>query len=355
MSEAESLTSQVREVFLRTRGATDLKTLDATNSLALVLAAQNKSEQAERLLKNVVEELKVQMTVDHPLTLIAMQNLALIYDALGRKIEAARLLNGVLDRQRKVLGNRHPHTLLSMVRLAFLYLGQKEPDKSEPLLIEAVEGCRAALDRNHETAAGALAGLANVYADKRDLKKLGPVLIEAHDITRVRYGPHDQLTAEANQSVGTFFLVQQDYSQAEPYFRDSFTFWVNNHPDREDRFLNELRLGVYLLAQKNYTEAKSRLISAYNGMKPRAESAIAANTADLGQVIADHPAPRQGRTTHQRRVLGETSGRSRPPGHRIRPRVPRRSIRALMQPRGPRRVFCDGGIGDTPIAVGITL
>ena len=76
LSEAESLTSQVREVFLRTRGAADLKTLDATNSLALVLAAQNKLEEAERLANNVVEELKVQITVDHPLTLIAMQNLA---------------------------------------------------------------------------------------------------------------------------------------------------------------------------------------------------------------------------------------------------------------------------------------
>ena len=172
-----------------------------------------------------------------------------------------------------------------MVRLAFLYLGQKEPDKSEPLLIEAVEGCRAALDRNHETAA-ALAGLANVYADKRNLKKLGPVLIEARDITCARYGPHDQLTAEANQSVGMFFLAQPDYSHAEPYFRDSFTFWVNNDIDREDRFLNELRLGVCLLAQRNYTEAKSRRISAYNGLKPREKSAIAANAADLDHVIA---------------------------------------------------------------------
>jgi hypothetical protein len=83
-----------------------------------------------------------------------------------------------------------------------------------------------------------------------------------------------------------FFLAQSDYSHAEPYFRDSFTFWVNNDIDREDRFLNELRLGVCLLAQRNYTEAKSRRISAYNGLKPREKSAIAANAADLDHVIA---------------------------------------------------------------------
>ena len=39
------------------------------------------------------------------------------------------------------------------------------------------------------------------------------------------------------------------------------------------------------------------------------------------------PASRRVRTAHQRCVLGETSGRSRPPGHLIRSQVPRRSIR----------------------------
>ncbi len=286
-SEAESLTSQVREVFLRTRGASDLKTLDATNTLASVLAAQNNLEEAERLVKNVVDELTVQMTVDHPITLAAMLNLALIYEALGRKVEAEQLLKEVLGRQRKVLGNRHPHTLLTMFRLAMFYLGKKEPDKSEPLFIEAVEGCRAALDQNHQIAEGALAGLTAVYSmkPKPDLKKLGPVLIEARDITCARYGPDNQLAAGADQAVGMFFLSQQDYSQAEPYFREELAFRVKESPDQAARFLTELRLGVCLLAQRKYAEAKSRLISAYNGMKPREKSAIPANTSDLGCVI----------------------------------------------------------------------
>ena len=285
LPEAESLTSQVRGVLLRTRGATDLKTLDATNSLALILHAQNKSEEAERLLQNVVGQLREKMAADHPLTLIAMHNLAMTYDGLGRKIEAERLLNEVLDRQKTVLGKKHPHALLTMVRLAFLYLGQNQPDEAQPLFIEALEGCRAALDRNHETAEGALAGLADVYARKRDLGKLGPVLIEARDIQFARYGPDDGVTAGGNEAVGLFFLVQGQYSKAEPYFRDRLAFSRKNHSQEPERHLAELRLGVCVLAQKKCKEARPLLVSAYNGLKPSDKHAIPASTSDLGWIV----------------------------------------------------------------------
>jgi eukaryotic-like serine/threonine-protein kinase len=284
LAEAESLTAQVRDVFLRTHGASDLKTMDATNNLALVLAAQNKSAEAEQLLKGVVAEMNVQ-TIDHPLTLIAMHNLALVYDTLGMKIDATRLLNEVLDRQKKILGNKHPHTLLSMVRLGHLYLDQKQWDKSEELFVEAVEGCRAALDRNHETAAGALGGLAAVYAVKQDMKKLGPVLIEARDITRVRHGPYDTVTVEGNQAVGLFFLVQREYDKAETCFRETLKFWVVDNPDRPERFLNELRLGVCLLAQNRYTDAEPLLLSACNGLSGFDKSVGRLVKTDLGSVI----------------------------------------------------------------------
>jgi tetratricopeptide (TPR) repeat protein len=285
LPEAESLTSHVREVLLRARGPTDLKTLDATNSLAMVLQTRGKSEQAEGLLKNVVEELQKQMTVDHPSTLLAMHNLAHVYYALGKKIDAERLFNEVLGRQRRLLGDRHPHTLLSMVWLAFLYLEQDELDKSEPLFIEAVNGCRAALDRNHEIAEGALAGLAGIYYRKGDRKRLGPVLIEARDITSARYGPDEKITANGNQSVGLFFLAQGEYGKAEPYFRDCLNYWEKHDLGDWNRFANELRYGISLLAQKKLPEAKFHLLVGYNGVRPDREHIPPLEEVDLGWLI----------------------------------------------------------------------
>ena len=47
----------------------------------------------------------------------------------------------------------------------------------------------------------------------------------------------------------------------------------------------EMRLGVCLLAERYYDKAKSRLILAYNGLKPHGKSVIPANTSDLGWII----------------------------------------------------------------------
>ncbi len=145
------------------------------------------------------------------------------------------------------------------------------------------------LDRNHETAAPGipLAGLAVVYSMKPDLKKLGPVLIEARDITRARYGNGEELTWLAgNQTVGSYFINLPDYSQAErPPMRDCVNYWVTYNPGHEKRFVNELRLAVCLFGQKKFTETKGRLITAYNGLKPRDKPAIPTNTTDLGWII----------------------------------------------------------------------
>jgi serine/threonine protein kinase len=286
LPEAAALMSHVQDALVRTRGAHDHETLGATNSLAMVLLALGKSDDAERLLQRVVADLRAQLTADHPLTLTVMYNLAQIYDEGGNKQAAEQLWNDVLSRQRKVLGNGHPHTLLTITKLAFLCMQQSKLHESEPLFIEAVNGCRAALDRNHQTAAAALGGLAAVYAAQHDLKKLGPVLIEAREITRVRYGPEHPLTMNANQAAGMFFLAQQDYAQAEPYFRDCFAFWVHNDPESEGRILAELRLGVCALGTRNASAALPHLTAVYNRMKPRAESAIAASAVDLGQVVS---------------------------------------------------------------------
>ena len=285
LSEAESLISHVRDVLIRTRGAKDIKALDATNSLAMVLQAQNKSDQAEGLLKNAVQELQAQMTVDHPLTLITMFSLAQTYVALGKKVDAKRCWTDVLARQRRVLGDKHPHTLLTMVELALLLLNLRERDEAEHLFLEAIAGCRVALDRNHETAAGALSGLGSIYSEKQDLTKLGPVLIELRDITSLRYGRDTQVTADGNQAVGSYFLTLKDLSRAEPFFRDCLTFWTSTRPDHANRFRNELRLGVCLLGQKKFAEAKSRLRLAYDGLKPRNAKAISADASDLGRII----------------------------------------------------------------------
>jgi serine/threonine protein kinase len=247
--------------------------------------AKEKHSRSEQLLVTVVAAVEREKGPEHPATLEAKTNLAVVYGSLLRRTDQTRILNEVLEAQRRVLGNKHPDTLLTKVRLGEAYRDQQRFKEAEPILLEAIEGCRAALDRNHETAVTALATLASVYAIQHDLKKLGPVLIEARDITEFRYGPEDTITAQANESVGVFFIAQKEYGQAEPYLRDYLAYQVKNQPKHWKRFAAECTLGQSLLGQRKLSQTKPLLFSAYAGMKAREQNVPPGGTGTLQKTI----------------------------------------------------------------------
>jgi len=283
--EAEQLLLTLREVYQRTHGAEALETLDVTNSLAVVYEYQNKLEPAARLLSQAQKTLSERFGVQHPGTLSAIGNLASVYKLQGKRREAERLWKEVLEKQRSMLGDKHPETLASMAVLGQHYVEDRRLDEAEPLLVEALAGSRTALDRNHEVAQLALLGLAGVYTQKRVMAKLGPVLMEALQVTLVRNGPDHGFTAIANYNVGAFCLVQKDYVRAEPYLREHLSFFVKNDPEHWSRFASQSMLGRCLMGQKKYAEAEQHLLSAYNGMKPRAAGPLPANPGSLRRAV----------------------------------------------------------------------
>jgi serine/threonine protein kinase len=283
LDEAESLCTQVFERRRNLLGSAHSETLQALQNLAVVYSEQGnaardarkpaqaeaKYKQAEVVLVRMVDALGSELGLDHPGTLLAKSNLALLYESLGRVTDAARLFDEALKSQRRVLGNNHPETLLTMVRIGTNLLQQRKFNEAEPFAREALDGCRLALDRNHETTDVALAILSVVYAVQPDLDKLGPILIETREITAFRYGPDAELTADANLAVGTFFISKKDYPMAERYLRTCLGWWVKNKPEDWKRVLAENSLCECLLRQRNYLEAKRRLLAAYERIKRR--------------------------------------------------------------------------------------
>ncbi len=281
LSEAEDLITQVRNVLLTTRGVEDLETLDATNSLAVVRQAQKKLELAKGMLIEVLGLASGKLGKNHPTTLTMKSNLAGVYVELGDQAEAVRLYEEAVEARSSVLGKRHPDTLESMVKLGCLYADQGRLDKAEPLLNEALAGCRAALDRNHDATDAALAGLASVYSQKRDMRRLGETLIESAEISRFRWGFDNNLSAAANQTAGTLLLIQGEFARAEGYLRDALKYWTKNDPAKPERSFGELRLGVCLLARRQFVEAQARLMAAYNGLGPRGQEDQPMTKAEL--------------------------------------------------------------------------
>jgi serine/threonine protein kinase len=231
--------------------------------------ARDKYADAEALLTETLDAYQRRGEAEHPAALLARTYLAVIYNRLGRKTDADRLVSETLGVQRKVLGNKHPETLATMAHLGEMYWTQGKLKESESILREALEGCRSALDRNHETTEAALAGLTAVYSMQKDMARLGEVLIEVREVTSSRRGPHDHLTFVATWNLVLFYLGQGEHAKAERYIRESVQWLIEHKPDDLLRRWAESCLGLSLLGQKNYDEAKRLLFSAYAGMKAR--------------------------------------------------------------------------------------
>ena len=136
-------------------------------------------------------------------------------------------------------------------------------------LKRAVEGCRIALDRNHDTTEAALAILSAVYSQRRDMKKLESVLLEAVQIALFRHGKDDEATAGANRGAGLFLLVAERLCQGRALHPGLPGLVHQEKAGDWDRLAIDSKLGLSLLGQKKYVEAKQLLLSAYSGMKAR--------------------------------------------------------------------------------------
>jgi eukaryotic-like serine/threonine-protein kinase len=284
-AEAEELLTRARKEHLAARGEDDPTTLDVTASLGLVLIEQGKAELAERTLADVLDRSRRSLGPEHPLTLTAKQCLADAYLFRKKTNDGLRLLTEVIEAETRVLGRNHPDTLAAMVKVGIYCFSLGDHDRAESLLTEALVGCRTALDRNHDTTDGALAGLANVYLQKGDMKQVARVLMEAAEIKRLRWGPDSEYAITANEAAGGFLLIQREYVRAEPYFRDGLSAWAKSGPSRRDRFFDELALGVCLLGQKKYPEARSHFLIGYNGLRPDRDETPSMDRADLGWLI----------------------------------------------------------------------
>ncbi len=105
------------------------------------------------------------------------------------------------------------------------------------------------------------------------------------DLSRFRWGPDSDVTAGGDWTLSILFLHNSEYSRAIPPCREALEFQIKHNPGSPRRFWLELRLGVSLLAQKDFSEAEPRLIAGYNGLKPHAHKTIPAGTPELGWVI----------------------------------------------------------------------
>jgi tetratricopeptide (TPR) repeat protein len=144
--EAEPLLRWVLEVQREHLGEENPGTLATMNSLATLYDRTGRHAEAEPLYRELLEIQRRVLSADHYLTAGTMTNLGNLYIRTNRYADAARMLEMSLSTKRRVLPERHPWTRFAMNGLATAYEHLERREDAMPLARELLELDLAAAD-----------------------------------------------------------------------------------------------------------------------------------------------------------------------------------------------------------------
>jgi tetratricopeptide (TPR) repeat protein len=101
----------------RVHGPNHPNTLAARSNLALVFQAQGRLAEAERMLRDVVNDNRALHGDDHPHTLAGLHRVAVVLGARGDVAQARSMFEHVLAGRQRLLGVDHPDTLSTRTAL----------------------------------------------------------------------------------------------------------------------------------------------------------------------------------------------------------------------------------------------
>lgn len=199
--------------------------LETTVHLGLRIAnlrdAEGLAQLARRTEERAAELAKVQLGLEHHLTLAAMNNLAETLWMQGDLDGARKLLEETLTIRRRVLGAEHEDTLVSMSDLAATMAAQGDLDASRKLHEETLAVRRRVLGAEHPETLRALNNLAETMRNQGDLggaRRLHEVTLAIY--RRVLGARHPDTLASMNNLAGVMG-AQGDLNGACGLYRET--------------------------------------------------------------------------------------------------------------------------------------
>ena len=200
LSEAESL-------------ANTILVASASNQLGGVLYQTSQFEEAEQLIRRVLDISRDTLGGQHPIVAVHLNNLAMLLRDTNRIEEAERLVRQALEIDETTLGDRHPTFAVHLNSLASLLRITNRIEEAEALARRALEIDQATLDSQDLTLARHSNDLAILLCDTNRIEEAEPLIrraLDIYDSFRVKNGhehPDHQLTKANYQALQQ--LLQQ--------------------------------------------------------------------------------------------------------------------------------------------------
>lgn len=181
---------------------------------------------------------------DHPMTLLANHGLAGALISDGRRDEAEVILRELVDARRRVLPAGHPDVAHALGTLANSLKYQGRPAEALPLQEEALAILRAAhREEDQPDVSIALNNLGNILHDLRDLDGALELLEEAKEMNRRIYGDdHPELATNYNNIAG-IHADRNDFASALAMYEQTLEIDIASLGD-DHPYVHQDRLAI---------------------------------------------------------------------------------------------------------------
>jgi len=217
LDQAETLVRRVLEVRLETLGEEHPSTLAAMNGLANLMWAQGRYDEVEPLDRRTLEIRRRVLGPEHPDTIRSLNGLAATLFNRGRYAEAAPLFEEAFAVERRQLGESHPDTLGLGNNLAAAYLELGRYADAEALLREVGPARTRVLGAEHEDTATSIHNLGVTLAQQARYQEAEEMLLQAIAV-RKRFSGGQQSFLFSNSYLADVYRDQGRHEEAEALY-----------------------------------------------------------------------------------------------------------------------------------------
>jgi CHAT domain-containing protein/tetratricopeptide (TPR) repeat protein len=238
-------------------GPDEIKVTTALNNLAELFQAVGAFDQAEPLLRQVLQLREKASDPNRVEVATSLNNLAALYYFTGVYAKAEPLYQRALEIYRKAIGPDNASTVTVLNNLAELYQAMGAYANAEPLFQQAVQIRRKTLEPDHPEIAQSLNNLAALYVAMGAYAKAEPLFQQALQIYQEASGLDQSATATALNNLGALYQHMGAYAKAAPLYQQALQIKQKTlgleHPDTATSLGNlallKMDLGEFVAAK----------------------------------------------------------------------------------------------------------
>jgi eukaryotic-like serine/threonine-protein kinase len=255
--EADKLIRQTIDQGRRTLGPEDPITLDAMDRLAVVLERQGHFDEEEKLQRQLIEIRSRRFGPEDPRTLRSIVNLADAISLEGRPAEAEAMYRKALAIEERVFGAEHPQTLATLHNLANRIQEQGRYAEAEGLYREILAIARRVLGPEHPDTVSTISTLGDTLYYEGRSREAEKLYRESLEIQQRTLGPEHPYTTRTLEGLANALVDEGRYPEAENLQRQTIEIRQRTlGPEHTDTLLSKYNLADALFHDGHFPEAE---------------------------------------------------------------------------------------------------